>query len=299
MPFLLMSTSAAAPHVAGVAALMKAVNTALSPATFDNLLSSGQLTQDLGSTGRDDVYGHGLIDAHKAVVAAGSTPVAPDLTANPSALNFGAIGTTLSLTLENSSGGVLTVNTPTDDASWLTVTESDVDINKNGTYTVSVNRTSLGADIYTATITITSSANTVSVPVIMQVSSTAVSANAGFQYILLIDPVTGDTLDQNTTNATNGRYSYSFTQVPSGTYLIISGSDSNNDGFICDTGESCGAYLTLDQPSEINVNANQSLSDFPASYTTGFSALSTESGGITGRSYKRLDKKSALRQLQR
>ena len=65
-------TSMASPHVAGVAALMKAVDPALTPAEFDALLSSGQLTTDLGAGGRDDVFGHGLIDARKAVEAAGA-----------------------------------------------------------------------------------------------------------------------------------------------------------------------------------------------------------------------------------
>ena len=292
-------TSMASPHVAGVAALMKAVNPALTPAIFDNLLSGGQLTDDLGPTDRDDIYGHGLIDAHKAVAAAGGSPVAPDLVADPSSLNFGTIDTSLSLTLENGGGGILTVNTPTDNASWLTVTESDVDINKNGTYTVSVNRASLGSGTYTATITTTSSANTISVPVIMQVSSAAVSGDAGFQHILLIDPVTGDAIDEITASATNGRYSYIFTDVPSGTYLIISGSDSNNNSFICDAGESCGGYLTLDQPLEVNVNANESLGDFSTGYFSGFSALSSELGSITGRSYRSLNENNATPQLQR
>jgi serine protease len=288
----------ATPHVAGVAALMKTVNPALTPAIFDNLLVTGQLTEDLGQAGRDDVYGYGLIDAHKAVVAAGGADVAPVLVASPAALNYGTVITGLSLTLGNGGGGALTINAPADDASWLVVTEDNVDADKNGTYVVSVDRGGLGDGTYAAIITVTSSANTVSIPVVMQVSSTAAPANAGFQYIILIDPSTGDTVDGVAASAVNGRYAYSFTGIPAGTYTVFSGSDSNNDGLICDAGESCGSFLTLSQPTEINLGENLSLNDFPTSYVAGFTGQSVESGGTTVQPYRRPDVNSALRQLQ-
>jgi serine protease len=287
-------TSMAAPHVAGVVALMKTVNPALTPAAFDNLLASGQLSEDLGQAGRDDVYGYGLIDAHKAVVAAGGTDIAPVLVATPAALNYGTSITAISLAIENGGGGSLTINPPSDNASWLDVAEGNVDINKNGIYVVSVDRTGLGDGTYSATITITSSANTVSVPVVMQVSSTALFSNTGFQYIFLLDAVTGNKVDEVAASVVNGRYSYSFTRVPVGTYRIFSGSDSNNDGFICDAGESCGAFLTLTQPTDIELSEDQSLSDFPSSYAAGF----TGQAG-TRQSYRWLDEDNAPRQLQR
>ena len=282
-------TSMASPHVAGVAALMKALNPDLTPPMFDNLLATGQLTNDLGATGRDDFYGHGLIDAHKAVVAAGSAPSDPIMVANPASLNFGTVGTDLSLTLENGGGGVLFIDAPTDDASWLTVAPTDVDRDGNGTYVASVDRSGLEQDTYTATISIRSSANSISIPVIMQVGAAAESADAGFQYILLVDPISGETLDQVAASAIDGRYSYEFSDVPEGTYQIIAGSDSNNDFFICDTGESCGAYLTLDQPSDIEVSSSRALSDFPTGYLTGFSAAPSQVDGPARRSYRRLN----------
>lgn len=66
----LHGTSVAAPHVSGVVALMKSVAPSLMPADIEALLATGALTDDLGTPGRDDRYGHGLINAHKAVLAA-------------------------------------------------------------------------------------------------------------------------------------------------------------------------------------------------------------------------------------
>ena len=75
-------TSMAAPHVAGVAALMLAVNPSLSATDLRWILES--TARDLGSPGRDDEYGHGLVDAAAAVGEAlrlagdpGSTPRPP------------------------------------------------------------------------------------------------------------------------------------------------------------------------------------------------------------------------------
>jgi subtilisin family serine protease len=67
----------AAPHVAGVMALMKSIYPALTPAEFDALLASGELTDDAGPPGRDDFFGHGIINARKAVEAALALQAAP------------------------------------------------------------------------------------------------------------------------------------------------------------------------------------------------------------------------------
>lgn len=58
-------TSAATPHVAGTAALIRSVNNTLSPAEVDKTL---QLTAvPLGTSGKDNLYGSGRIDAYEAV----------------------------------------------------------------------------------------------------------------------------------------------------------------------------------------------------------------------------------------
>lgn len=58
-------TSMAAPHVAGVAALLLQQNPNLTPAEVKNILTGS--AKDLGTPGRDDFYGYGLVDAYAAL----------------------------------------------------------------------------------------------------------------------------------------------------------------------------------------------------------------------------------------
>ncbi|MBI2452370.1 S8 family serine peptidase [Candidatus Pacearchaeota archaeon] len=58
-------TSMATPHVSGVAALLLALNSSLTPDDIRNILTS--TADDLGATGRDNTYGWGLVNASAAV----------------------------------------------------------------------------------------------------------------------------------------------------------------------------------------------------------------------------------------
>jgi len=272
----LQGTSMAAPHVAGTLALMKAAFPALTPAEVDSLIVNGQMTTDLGAPGRDDIYGYGLIDAHRAVVAAqgGISPVPPTLVVSPSALNFSTLGTSAWLTVTNGGGGMLTVNTPTDDAGWLTVAPGNIDaVSGTGSYLVSVTRTGLAENIYTATITFTSSTNSVQIPVIMQVSTLNQDADAGYQYVLLIDQASGAVKYQSSVAASNGRYPFAFTGVAPGAYELLAGTDINNDGTICLSTEACGGFTSLDQLTPVTVNSDNAGLDF----TSGFNVIITDS----------------------
>ena len=270
-------TSMATPHVSGVAALMRTVHPGLTPQDFDNLLAGGTITEDIGSPGRDNQFGHGLINAFSAVIEAqdlagggGSSPA--NLAINPSSLNFGSAQTSLSLTAQNSGSESLQVGTPTADEGWLTISPSSVDADGLGTYTATVNRTALADGTYAASITFLSTANDVVVNVIMQVQTVTVTGNLGRLYVLLLDP---DTLEidpalQTGVNVNNGRYNFTISNVPAGTYYLYAGSDPNNDSFICDDGEACGAYLTLAQPSIITVDRDLSGLEFTAQYNVNF-----------------------------
>lgn len=62
----LRGTSMAAPHVSGTIALMRSRRSALTAAEIENVLKASAV--DLGVPGPDSVYGHGLVDAFRAVL---------------------------------------------------------------------------------------------------------------------------------------------------------------------------------------------------------------------------------------
>ncbi len=60
-------TSAAAPHVAGIAALLQQQTPGATPAQLRDLLTANSV--DLGASGRDDIFGFGRVDALAAFEA--------------------------------------------------------------------------------------------------------------------------------------------------------------------------------------------------------------------------------------
>jgi serine protease len=286
-------TSMAAPHVAGVIALMLGVNPALTPTDIDTLLANGSLTRDIGSS---FLFGRGLIDAFDAVSAAiqtqGGAPPSPParLVADPGALNFGAQGTLATVTLANAGGNVPPLQVTSvealedDGGGWLGVLPGSVAANGLGSYSVTVARTGLADGIYTGVVRYHSNAGDLDVSVIVQVGQAVTAdANAGHHYVVLVDPDSGDTVDFVQVEAQNGRYSYSFLDVEPGEYLIYAGTDADNDHIICDRGEACGSYPTLDQPRALDLQDDAEDLDFLTGFglRLGASSTSASQGGIS------------------
>jgi len=277
----MMGTSMASPHAAGVIALMKAVNPALTPKQVSALLASSKITEDLGIRGRDDFFGYGLLNAQKAVYEASAlsggatteTPP-PQLVINPTALNFGLTATIATLTLTNAGGGELQLSKVSENSGgFLSVVG-----NESSEYVVTVNRKGLNAGTYNATITFQSNANTVNIPVILQVGDPNTTGDAGHHYVLLVNAASKETVKELRVNATQGSYPFRFTEIPKGTYVIVAGTDMNNDARICDRGEACGAYLTSNDPTRIEVVGGRNDLNFSSGFNVVFTsqALSDE-----------------------
>lgn len=264
----MQGTSMAAPHVSGVAALMKTVLPSLGADAFDAMLAAGRLTVDLGPTGRDERFGYGLIDAYRAVLAVsgGAPPSGPALRVIPDSLNFGPLGESLELELNQVGSGSLSVTAVEDDAAWLRVEADNVDRDGLGRYRVQVDRGGLPEGTYSATIRVGSTANSVSVPVIMQRLELGGDGDAGTLYVVLEEIFGGDSLRSDGLRAQQGGYDFAFPEAAEGVYRLYAGSDADNGGLICGAAEACGAYPTLGRPALITLDSNRSGVDFVTTF---------------------------------
>lgn len=270
---VLAGTSMAAPHVTGVAVLMKAIHPELAPEEFEQLLAAGRLTRDLGAPGRDDHFGHGLIDARRAVLAAielsgGAGEPISFLTAHPDRLEFGAFSDTLEFRTANVGNGPLIVDAPVTDVPWLSVTALDADPTTGlGRYRARVDRDRLPDEgVFRGSIRFESDANPLTLGVRVQRTEEDLFPDTGHMHVLLLDD-SGETARFETDLDTDrGSYTFRFEGVPAGRYLLVAGSDSDNDGFICDAGESCGVYPTLGLAEPIHLTEGMAGLDFVTTF---------------------------------
>ena len=266
----LSGTSMAAPHVAGVFALMRSVNATLSAKDIEALLSRGDITDDVGTSGRDGDYGYGLINAQRAVDAAlnlagEDNPAVAAITASTNLISFGGALTNLTLGINRAGSGQLSVTRVEASEPWLSVSPSEVDADGLGVYSVTIDRGLLGDGVNSGEITVFSSENTLRVSVLATGGSATVS-DLGRIYILLIDDTTEQVVAEASALPSSGDYTFDFGEVPAGTYQIYAGTDLDNDFLICDPGEACGAWLTIDQPQSITLASDREDVDFAIEY---------------------------------
>ena len=269
-------TSMAAPHVAGVASLMKSVYPDMSPSDFDAILVSGKITIDLGDPGRDDLFGVGRIDAAKAVafskdIADGLEviPVTPILVIGETYLNFGKTIGQYSISASNAGNGNLEIITVTAADPFVIISEP-VQQNEISIYTIGINRTGLVDGVYSSTASFSSNGGIVDVSLVFEVMSTNVASegNLGNISVVLREVDTGIETPLEIQSASEGQYSYSIDGIEAGVYEIHSGTDIDNDGIICGIAEACGAYPIALSPATVVVDRDVSNRNFSLDINT-------------------------------
>ncbi len=286
----MQGTSMAAPHVAGVLALMRYVHPALTVDEIDALLAAGSLGDDLGSAGRDTTYGHGLVNARKAVDAAlalaGGASAPPGVVvASPSQLDLGGLATSAALDLGVSAATTEQVVSVSSDNAAVTVVAPVGATGGLGRYTVQVNRAPLAVGTHYANLTFTlSTSRTLVVPVTLRkfASGDSTAGDLGPIYVLLIDPDSGNTVDfTRAERATDGSLSWRYAGYAGSKVSVVAGSDLDNDDFICQRGEACGAYPLLTAngtPEVITLTGDRSDLDLQVAPLSGIAIQTAGSG---------------------
>ncbi len=281
-------TSMASPHVAGVMALMRFAAPGITPAQVDQLISSGQIVDDLGEAGRDVQFGYGRINARKAVAAARSlsgTAPAPQpgaIVANPSSISLGSIRSTVEFELRASGSTNERVVGVATNATTISVAPKPgaVDANGLGVYVVSANRADLqGASAFPKVIVTLAPTRTVEVSVSIEPGGGANGGgDLGPVYVLVVDATGTEPVpiaQAAVASAVNGVYEYSVKVPGTKSIAVVAGTDTDNDSVICNRGEGCGAYPLLgNQVRVLEPTGNLGGIDFNVAPFGGISASS-------------------------
>ncbi len=254
-------TSFSAPVVSGVLALMKSVYPELTPADVDSLLASGALTNDIGPSGHDQFFGHGMIDALKAVTIARSiaddpennAPKVPDYRVSNREFNFTQSAISGELTISNSTGfgSIVSVSS---DQSWLGIEQIIEELDSAEEldqaeeivlpivtrYRLSVDTQNLFDTAYSSTISVTDSAGTVQyidVSLVLQsIDGEQFDAPIYVQFYDgngLVNQVDAEALGQ-------GVWTYQIEGLLPGAYEVVAQSDLDKNRQLCSVGELCG-----------------------------------------------------------
>ena len=129
-----------------------------------------------------------------------------------------------------------------------------------GNYRVTLDREGLAEGVYRGYVQFISDAGTRTLTVnYEELSVIAREPDAGKIYTLLYNVNQGVVEGLDASDASSGQYSFAIDQVNPAVYILVTGSDLDNDGYICGAGEACGYWPNVQEPDYLI--ANQSFAD--------------------------------------
>jgi len=254
-------TSMATPHVAGLAALIKAANSGLTAAQIKTIIENNAI--DLGSPGRDDFYGRGLINAYASVHAAALTTQGPVLFSRPKLFKLQGQNPSTAFTLENigdTSNITITGIDEKNNAPWLSASPPSGTVTGSGLeVTININSSSIAdGSTYIEMLTIEAQSGVADehVYVMYNVNGFPLEGlfDIGALYVVAIDFDTGKIAAVNATTFST-QYNYAIQNLPSGTYIIGASTDHDDDGEIFESDDAYGFYMSSTQVVVVEVTA--------------------------------------------
>ncbi len=248
----LVGTSQSAPHVSAVAALLLSVDPTLTNTELRALMRATAL--DVGTPGRDNANGDGLVQASKAVNLALEglgTPRSgsPVLQLGVSSVRFVGFESRVIVPVQNAGAGQLQIVaspsiTEQSGAAWLSATllqpvPARPDTNVNGVE-ITVDRTGLPDGRYWGVIRLSSVTEALTViPVVMYVG---VFPHVGRSLrVVAVNDLTG-VPGRSMTATPDFGWRYLLTNFSAGTYILKAGEDLDEDNVYCEPFDLCGFY---------------------------------------------------------
>jgi serine protease len=252
-------TSMAAPHVAGVAALIKATNSLLTAAQIRARIEDNAI--DLGSEGRDDYYGHGLINAYAAV--SGGPGANAVLFPYPKLFKLQGQDPSDTFTLKNIGNTAVDITIDNikkeNEASWLSLSSTspgDVGAGLPIDFTIDSSSIMDGND-HIEMLTIEAEPGVADEYVYVMYNVNGFPLNGlfdiGLLYVVAIDFEEDIIVGADVTTFSDDLYSYAIRDLPSGRYIVGASTDRNGDGYIFEPDDAYGFYISLDQIVPVEV----------------------------------------------
>ncbi len=258
-------TSMATPHVAGVVALMVAVNPDMNSAQVESILKSTASTSSRCTEG----CGAGLVNAQAALKMAqgGGANEPPLLGVSASTVSYSS-SSTQQVRLANLGGGSLRVTVtksgPNAAAVSLPVTTLTIPAFSTSPLDVAVNTGGLANGTYSATLTFTGTnatggAAAGSATVAVKITVGASTANLDAVVAFAWQDSLGDwQVEANTIAVAQAKFGYQYSiDMPPETYYALATIDDDEDGEFFEDGERTGFWRNVDDFESIPLAAKQ------------------------------------------